>query len=151
MLLTTSDYLRRYAGHRLVGSGVETNTYLTFLDELFRTKNILFIGYGLSELEILEYVVQKAKAVTGAKQANSFPPQEPRHYLLQGFYSHEAGLLRSLKDYYLNECGIGLIPFLKDQKGWKQLIDVIGHLAKEIPGDKIVPSQRRLEMRGLLE
>lgn len=147
MILTTSDYLRRYASHRLKGDNVEENSFLTFLDHLFSVKSVLFIGYSLSELEILEFVIQKARGVASAKESN----EEPRHFMLQGFFSHEMALMRSLRDYYLNECGIRLLPFSKDQRGWHQLIDVIEYLATEIRVGALQVSARLREMEGLLE
>src|SRR5580704_15549395 len=46
-------------------------------------KNVLFVGYGLDELEVLEYVIGKAR-LTGEPGH-----REMRHFLLQGFSSHE--------------------------------------------------------------
>ncbi|CAN7357728.1 SIR2 family protein [Rhizobium sp. LjRoot258] len=57
MIMTTSDYLRHYANdHHDTRPGRE-NRLLTFLEHLFQRKTVLFVGYGLEELEILEYVV----------------------------------------------------------------------------------------------
>jgi SIR2-like domain len=151
MMLTTSDYLDRYASHRLIGDDLQENPFLTFLGHLFRTKSVLFIGYSLSELEVLEYVIQKARGVGLATPARDVPMEAPRHYLLQGFFTHEAALMRSFRDYYLRECNIQLLPFSKDQKGWHQLVEVLEYLAAEIPVGGVLPSQQRLEMRVLLE
>jgi hypothetical protein len=117
MILTTQHYVRHYANDRRAGADGE-NKVLTFLGFLFAEKNVLFVGYGLEELEILEYVIGKARLV--AEPGNT----EMRHFLLQGFFSHEQELARSLSNYYA-ECGIELIPFLRDQKDWDQLIDVL--------------------------
>ena len=57
---------------------------------------------------------------------------EIRHFLLQGFFSHEEELARSLSNYYA-ECGIELIPFLRDQKDWDQLMDVLEEYARVAP------------------
>jgi hypothetical protein len=84
-------------------------------------KNVLFVGYGLDELEVLEYVIGKAR-LTGEPGH-----REMRHFLLQGFFSHEHEVARSLVPYY-RECGIELIPFLRDNLDWDQLIDVLEKL-----------------------
>ena len=119
MVLTTQDYVRHYANDRISGDPVLENRVLTFLENLFKQKTVLFIGYGLEELEILEYVILKARRIRASDQI------EAKHFLLQGFFSHEKDLMRSLKQYYLRECGIQLIPFLRDQRGWDQLLDVL--------------------------
>lgn len=144
MVLTTRHYVTHYANDRLVREGGEENRVLTFLENLFREKSVLFIGYGLDELEILEYVILKARRV------NKEQGEEPRHYIIQGFFSHERELMRSMRRYYLADCGIELMPFLRDNKDWVQLIDVIEHLARELPGQPPLLSQELVEMEGLL-
>lgn len=150
MVLTTSDYLERYASHRVAGERVVENPYLTFLGHAFRTKSILFVGYGLNELEILEYVIQKAVGVTRKKPANAVVVP-PRHFMLQGFLSSEIAVMHSLRDYYLREFDIALLPFSRDQKNWAQLIDVVEHLAATIPVGSVLPSAARLAMEALLD
>jgi hypothetical protein len=149
MVLTTADYLERYAGHRLYGHDRWENPYLTFLEELFRQKNLLFIGYGLEELEILEYVLQKTCQRNGAA-ADEAKKEEPRHYLLQGFFQHEAPLLRELRAYYLEECGIGLLPYSREQRNWHQLVDILEHFSREISVGPLPPLAKRQEMEDLL-
>jgi len=127
MVLTTRDYIRLYANDHRTGDASAENRTLTFLEHLFEHYTVLFIGYGLEELEILEYVVLKAR-----RQAR-LSKNEARHFLLQGFFSHETTLLRSMETYYLTECGIQLIPFLRDQKGWDQLLDVLENFAQRMP------------------
>jgi hypothetical protein len=56
MILTTQHYVRHYANDRNFRDTGKENNVLTFLDFLFREKNVLFVG-GLDELEILEYVI----------------------------------------------------------------------------------------------
>jgi hypothetical protein len=143
MVLTTVDYLVRYSSHRIDGTADRENPLLTFLQTLFQLKNVLFIGYSLGELEVLEYIVQKGiekEAVTA---------EAPRHYVLQGFFSHEIELARSLES-YLRQFGIGLLPFSRDDRDWTQLAEVIKHFATEIPPGPVLALPARLEMEGLL-
>ncbi len=140
MVLTPSDYLERYFGHRPTGPAGE-NSYLSFLEVLFKVRNVLFIGYGLEELEILEYVFQKARVRD---------PSEIRHYLLQGFFAHEAALMRSLKAYYRQEFGVGLLPYSREKRDWSQLIEVLENLAGEIPCGPLLASQGYRDMEELL-
>ena len=130
MILTTQDYVRHYANDRGLREPDTENRILTFLDYLFQEKMVLFVGYGLEELEILEYVITKAK------QQQSGEP-EVRHYLVQGFFSHEQELAHNLEGYY-RESGIQLIAFNKDEKGWDQLLDVVEKLARDVPASDLV-------------
>jgi SIR2-like domain len=54
MILTTRQYLRHYANDHHAIRSEEENRLLTFLEYLFDKKTVLFIGYGLEDLEILE-------------------------------------------------------------------------------------------------
>jgi hypothetical protein len=140
MILTTHDYVRHYANDRLSGDRGRENPVLTFLEYLFDNKTVLFVGYGLEELEILEYVILKARRTAA----------EARHYMLQGFFSHEETLLRSLKSYYLSECGIQLIPFLRDEKDWDQLLEVLDEFAGSTPASAPLVLLKAQEMEDLL-
>ena len=144
MVLSTSDYIKRYANDRLRGDEEEEeNRVLRFLEFLFREKTVLFLGYGLEELEILEYVIMKARATAG-RQA-----KVARHYLLQGFFSFESEIFLSLKEYFLHECGIELVPFSRDEKDWAQLIDVLEAFAKALPVNNEMIVQELAEMEAL--
>jgi len=144
MILTTQHYLRHYANDRRIDDPAEENKVLTFLGFLFTEKNVLFVGYGLEELEILEYVITKAR-LSGAP-GNA----ELRHFLLQGFFSHEQELARSLSNYYA-EFGIELIPFLRDQKDWDQLIEVLEEFARLAPAGAPLTVQVLKDMEALLK
>lgn len=143
MVLTTMQYLECYSGHRIDGKNNHENPFLTFLETLFKLKNVLFIGYGLHELEVLEYVVQK-----GIKKPVNHD-EEPQHYVLQGFFSHEIELARSLEGYF-RQFGIGLIPYSRDERDWDQLVDVIQHFSRELPSGPPLALSKRREMEDLL-
>jgi hypothetical protein len=143
MVLTTVNYLNLYSSHRIDGKGNPENPFLTFLQTLFRLKNVLFVGYGLNELEVLEYIVQKGIKIPSNTR------EEPRHYVLQGFFTHERELARSLEKYF-RPFGIGVLPFSRDEHGWDQLVMVIEYLAREIPPGPPLTLPKRLEMEELL-
>jgi hypothetical protein len=144
MVLTTQHYVRHYANDRFLRDTKTENNVLTFLEFLFTEKNVLFVGYGLEELEILEYVIGKARL-------NGEPGfKEMRHFLLQGFFSHEQEVARNLVPYY-RECGIELLPFLSDRLNWDQLIDVLEEFARLSPVGPPLKIQRLKEMKDLLE
>jgi hypothetical protein len=141
MIMTTSDYINQYAAYNRSSLDPQTeNPVLTFLDFLFRHRTVLFIGYGLEELEILEYVLTKGPRGTG----------EVRHYMLQGYFSHEENLVRNMDIYYRNECGIELLPFRRDEKDWEQLLDVIEKFADGMPASNPLVQQEMQDMENLL-
>jgi hypothetical protein len=141
MVLTTRDYLERYAGHQLYGGNRE-NPFLTFLEILFKTKSVLFVGYGLGELEILEYVFQKG--IDKPKEN-----EEPRHFVLQGFFTHELELAKNL-DLYYQSFGVKLLPYSRDENDWEQLIHVLENLALSLPQGRSLMSPKIAEMKDLL-
>jgi hypothetical protein len=144
MVMTTQHYVRHYANDRRADGPDGENKVLSFLWFLFSQKNVLFVGYGLEELEILEYVIGKARVM------GEFGNTDIRHFLLQGFFSHEEELAQSLSSYYA-ECGIELIPFLRDQKDWDQLIEVLEEYARLAPASAPLNVQVLKEMEALLQ
>ena len=139
MIVSTRDYVAHYRNDRRG----EENPVLTFLENLFRSKHVLFVGYGVHELEILEYVMLKA----GENRTVDLPP---RHFMLQGFFSHEFELMQNLQDYY-EQCGIKLLPFSRDHKDRDQLIEVVEDFAAKISVSPLMKAQEFQEMERWLE
>jgi len=142
--MSTQHYVRHYANDRERGDPAQENRVLTFLDYLFSNRTVVFIGYGLDELEVLEYVILKARQLVSAARP------EAKHYLLQGFFSNEQELYRSMRSYYLRECGIELLPFLRDYRDWEQLVYVMEHYAREVPASGPIALQEFRDMEQLL-
>lgn len=145
MVMTTRQYVDHYHNDRRSGDDGDENFVLTFLTTLFTQKTVLFVGYGLEELEILEYAIGKARQAAGKAGEG----REIRHYLIQGFFSHEEEVMRNLAIYYA-ESGIGLIPFLRDQKNWDQLIDVVENFARHMPAADQMKIERLRSMEAML-
>jgi hypothetical protein len=144
MIMTTRDYIKRYANDRSSADPALENRTLTFLEFLFQQRTVLFVGYGLEDLEILEYVVQKAR-----QQSSSSPPRA-RHFMLQGFFGHEYELMRSMTLYYA-QCDIELLPFRRDQRDWAQLIEVLEEFANAMPAKSALGLQKQKDMEELLD
>jgi hypothetical protein len=144
MILTTPQYLKHYQNDRLSGDVSRENKVLTFLESLFAQRTVLFVGYGLEELEILEYIIVKSRPFEHAEGY-----AEIRHYMLQGFFSHQQQLMVNLASYYRN-FGIQLIPFLRDNKDWEQLIDVLDDFAQRAPAADLMKLQKLADMEDLL-
>lgn len=144
MIMTTRDYISRYANDRHSDDPALENRTLTFLEFLFHQKTVLFVGYGLDDLEILEYVIQKAR------QQVSPGGQQARHFMLQGYFAHEYELMRSMTLYYA-QCDIELIPFRRDQRDWAQLLEVLEAFAAAMPAKTPLGLQKQMEMEALLD
>jgi hypothetical protein len=142
MILTTRDYMSHYRNDRRFNNAQE-NDVLTFLQQLFQHKTVLFIGYGLEELEVLEYVLLKARP------GEVVTTSAPKHFLLEGFFSHQDELVERLSGYY-RESGIQLIPFLRDDMNWRQLIEVIENFASQIPAGQPLLLEQFQDMDLLL-
>ena len=146
MILTTPQYVHHYANDRRSTEDHPENCVLTFLEYLFKHKIVLFVGYGLAELELLEYIIVKATTTETPAQH----PQHPQHFLLHGFYSHEQELMMSMRTYY-RDCGVELLPFLKDQDGWGQLITVLESFSHSMPTSRPMMLQEFKDMAALLD
>ena len=145
MVLTTSDYLRQYYGHEIDGPDTVENPFLSFLQELFKTRNVLFIGYGLEELELLEYVLQKGIA----NRPNSGEEKTEKHYVIQGFYSHNLEQATSMESYF-QSLGITLLPFSRDKRDWHGLTCVVKYLIDKLPPGERLELDDKLMMDELL-
>lgn len=141
MIMTTGHYLRHY---RVGRAGESENNIIAFLRHLFAEKVVLFIGYGLEDLEILEYVTLKALKKEPATQPS-------RHFLLQPFFSHDAEIAANLDAYYRGELGVQMLPFLRDDQDYGQLVDVISEFARQIPANNPMRIQRQSELAVLFD
>lgn len=70
--------------------------------------------------------------------------------MLQGYFAHEAELMRSMRSYFLNECGIELIGFRRDERDWEQLAEVLESFAHSIPARNPLLAQELSDMGDLL-
>jgi NAD-dependent SIR2 family protein deacetylase len=90
------------------------------LREVFTKKNMLFVGYGLGEMELLQYLFDKSEIVN---------PTEFRHAIIETLYSNTSSEL--LKNYYA-DLGIQLITLNKDKKGYHIIHDVLIEWAEKL-------------------
>ncbi|MFK5968697.1 MAG: SIR2 family protein [Candidatus Marithrix sp.] len=110
LVFTVSEYMKRYTNE----------IFREFLAKIFNEYIVLFLGYGVSEFEILDFMFQ-----------NRDQDSDPRHFMLSPFYKGEDNILAYEQAYY-NDLGVKIIPYEMDVKGYHQLIDVIEHWNKEI-------------------
>lgn len=109
LVFTISQYIHRYNHPK----------FKDFLKEIFINYTVLFLGYGMSEFEMLDFLITKFDS---QKQQQNL--KEIKHYILLPFYSGEENILSFEQSYY-RPMGIQVIGYEKDQKGYNQLYDVL--------------------------
>ena len=118
MVVTTEEYLKHYTSSRTK----------EFLEKLFKMKTVVFLGYGLKEVEILEYILRQGRAQENEKSAQK--PEE--HFLVQDFFSSEESLYEKLHRYYKKTFGVTLIGFIKDYEGHSGVKTIIENWANQL-------------------
>jgi len=90
------------------------------LKKIFSGNTVLFLGYGMTELEILEFLLEKSIG-------KSIEPL----YLLSGYYSSELDYFRLEQTYY-DSMNIKVIPYRLDSIGYEQLGIVISEWVQQM-------------------
>ncbi|MCW4006928.1 MAG: SIR2 family protein [Candidatus Bathyarchaeota archaeon] len=105
IVLTLPEYFRRY----------RNKAFREFLKKIFSEYSVVFIGYGLDEYEVLDFLLEKYSEEEHL---------ERKHWILLPYYNDEKYLLKYDRAYF-NSMGINVIGYKKDQEGYKQLHKVI--------------------------
>lgn len=116
MVVSLRDYIEHYADERV----------RTFLAEMFRSHTVLFVGYGLAELEVLDHIIRANETAVGAGGG------EPRHFILYAHRSSEAAQKTFIERFFREQCGVRVIPYCIDAKGYGELVDVFRTWAPEL-------------------
>lgn len=118
VIFTTQDYISHY----------NRNELKNFLKGIFNSDyTVLFVGYSVAELEILDYVLLKSDFEK--PQDNKL--KEAKHFLLLPFYKSENGLLRFERSYF-DTLNVVTVPYAIDDRGHNQLHFVVEAWEKEI-------------------
>ena len=125
LVFTAQQYVERYNDENFIG----------FLRAIFQGDNtIVFVGYGLNEFELIDYIVTKSGYT---KKFNK------KIYLLYGFCENDDILYNSKKSYF-NALNIELIPYDMTRKGYDSLIDFLKLLNEDYNKRAIVPITERI-------
>lgn len=121
MIISYGDYIKRYG---LNGNLHEKkrDIYSDFMSEIFSEKDfvVLFMGYGLEEIEILQFLFEGTMKDSKSYCNNRF--------LVLPCYSDDFLKMSYLSDYYKNNFGVSVIPCNMSEKGYDVLEDVLDHL-----------------------
>lgn len=106
LVFTVPQYINRY----------KVEDFKQFLKEVFKEYTVLFLGYGMAEFELLDFLITKYDS-KGKKES-------PRHFILQSYYRGEENILQ-FDQYYYAEMGIMVLGYELDEKGYSQLYDIL--------------------------
>ncbi len=96
--------------------------YRQSLEKIFNHYNIIFIGYGLKEVEILDFLLKKS----GVKKDNI-----KKRFLLAPFYSNQEKLY-NMEQIYFDVFNINIIPYDISKTGYRQLENVLVSWNKDL-------------------
>lgn len=111
-IVTIVDYMKHYE---------QNSKPAVLLKEIFRAYTVLFVGYGLEEYEILEFMIIKSDTAR----------VEVKHFMLYPVFKKETNLLDFHRKYY-SDLGIQLIPYPIDENGYEQLAAIVHEWGKQI-------------------
>ena len=112
LVFTLPDYLHLYKPGK---------PYSTFLEKIFRENTVLFVGYSLSEIEFLQYLITDENV-----EKTSY-----KRFYLAGYHEDEPEIVK-VDQIYFNQLGIKILPYSLDEKGYDQLPLVISDWASQI-------------------
>lgn len=94
------------------------------LNLLFQKQTVVFFGYGLEELEVLDLMLRSSKIMPESQE-------NPRFFLVLSLLSHEFEILKHLQIYYL-QLGVTLLAYSRDGKDYHALTDVLEEWTKTL-------------------
>ena len=112
LIFTVPQYIKRY----------NEKQFKAFLGEIFTNYLVLFVGYGMAEFELLDFLIMKFDSNKG---------KELKHFMLLPFYAGEDNIL-GFEQYYYRSMGIRVVAYEKDERGYGQLYEVIKSWNSEI-------------------
>ncbi len=112
LIFTTLDYINTYYK--------KNSNVSAFLSELFNEYTVVFMGYGLEELQILESVVN-----------NNGGRQKQKHFALFGAYLNEMNFFNLRKEYF-KTLDIELQHFYLDFDRYDRIVTVLQKWKAEI-------------------
>jgi len=111
LVMTIDEYLSRY----------QNDDFRSFLEDIFFDEQycFLFIGYGVDEMEIIDFMIQKYSK--GSKTLRSFIH---RFYVLLPFFYNEEPLYK-YEQMYFDQINMSVIPYAINSRGYEQIDEVL--------------------------
>jgi len=114
MILTTPQYLSRYRAPLMI----------KFLRWIFANNVVLFLGYGLGEYEVLDFLLLKEEPDSGIR--------EPAKKFVLRDYNLDKEQDPDIDELYYKSLGVTLIPYRSESESETSLIRVIKNWREEI-------------------
>lgn len=115
MVFSTVDYLKRYNSRNFA------NKMINVFNDPDPDRVILIIGYSLSELQLLDFIIKDDLLKSDERLKKTF--------LLNGYYSYQENVFEAEEEYY-STYGITLLSYCKDEKGYQGLVDALNDIKK---------------------
>jgi len=115
MVVSLKDYIEHYADQRVQA----------FLSAMFKNCTVLFVGYGLAELEILDHIIRSNDSLNSGAS-------EPRHFLLYAYRSTELVQKGFIEQFFRDQCGVRVVPYCIDAKGHQEVVEVFKCWSSEL-------------------
>lgn len=112
LVFTLSTYMELY----------QESSFRKFLEQVFARFVVLFIGYGMSEFELLDFLMIKY---------DSNQKKESSKFILNHYYKGDEKILE-LDQYYYDEMGVRVIGYQMDNEGYGQLYEIVRRWSEEI-------------------
>lgn len=109
LVFTVDQYIDRY----------NHPNFYKVLKSIFDEKRVLFIGYGLDEFEIIDFMITKLNIIKNLDEGG-----ELKHFILLPYFSGEDNIMKFDQVYYRN-LGINVLGYEKDENGYHQLYYVL--------------------------
>ncbi len=119
LIFRVPDYIKQY----------RDDNFRTFLETIFTDFVVLFVGYGLGEFEVIDFLISKNDS--GIIKSEN---QKKENFILLPFFQNEENILK-FEQYYYQSLGIRVIPYAKDENGYNQLFNVLKNWNEKISSD----------------
>lgn len=127
IVATAADYIKHYNDDKTKD----------LLNLIFSNDNVVvFIGYGLGEMELLEFILKKTN-------------HENRYFSIHGFLSTEAKYKEVLNNYF-KELNINIIPFQLDEDGYDGLEAIVHKWTSVIKCKTLNPNYIHSEIKHII-
>ncbi|GAB4206680.1 MAG: hypothetical protein Fur0023_16770 [Bacteroidia bacterium] len=133
LVFTTSQYLERY----------NEENFQNFLKKVFQEYNVLFIGYGLNEFELLEYMFKKINEDENNETSNA--KQIKEHYFIKGYFKYEKNLLELDRTHFYDNFKIKILPYPLDEDGYDGIKKILEELIDYIHSRQLASNLNKID------
>ena len=110
MIVSTQDYISLYTNSR----------NQKMLSLFFKKQVVVIIGYGMDELEILDFIMR------------STTTDNTQFFLFMPIYSYQKIIVSYMERHY-QDIGVELIPYEIDKKGYKEIETILKKFGEVLP------------------